>query len=341
MRHLNPAYFALVMATGIVSIAALGFDLPTVAKALFAINVVAYVVLTALTLLRAAMLPRLLFADMADHRVGAGSFTVVAASCLIGGQFLLIAGSRIAAVLFLILGAALWAGLTYTIFLVLTVKRVKPPLERGMSGLWLVAVVATQSVAVLATLIARDWPAPGRGELEFGALSMWLWGVMLYIWIISLIFYRYTYFAFSTRDVDAPSWIDMGAMAISTLAGVNLVQNAHDAPFLTALLPFLKGFTVFCWATGTWWIPMLLVFVAWRQFVDRTSPRYNPADWAAVFPLGMYSEATRQMAATFDLPFLNFLAVAMFIVAAIAWALAFAGLLWDLRNALKLPPTGL
>jgi hypothetical protein len=49
----------------------------------------------------------------------------------------------------------------------------------------------------------------------------------------------------------------------------------------------------------------------------------------------MCSEATRQMAVAFDLPFLNFLAAAMFIAAAIAWALAFAGLLWDLRNALK------
>jgi tellurite resistance protein TehA-like permease len=335
MRNLTPAYFALVMATGIVSIAALGFDFPMLAKSLFAINVVAYVVLTVLTLLRAAMHPRLLFADMVDHRVGAGFFTAVAASCLIGAQFLLIADSEIAAVLFLTLGAVLWAGLTYTIFLEFTIKREKPPLERGMSGLWLVAVVAAQSVAVLATLVARNWSEPGRSELEFFALSMWLWGVMLYVWIISLLFYRYTYFAFSASDVDAPSWIDMGAMAISTLAGVSLAQNAKDAPFLIALLPFLKGFTVFCWATGTWWIPMLLVFVAWRQFVDRRSPRYDPADWAAVFPLGMYSEATRQMAVAFDLPFLNFLAAAMFIAAAIAWALAFAGLLWDLRNALK------
>jgi hypothetical protein len=44
----------------------------------------------------------------------------------------------------------------------------------------------------------------------------------------------------------------MGAMAISAFAGAQLVQNAPDAPFLAAVLPFLKGFTVFYWATGTW-----------------------------------------------------------------------------------------
>jgi tellurite resistance protein TehA-like permease len=334
VRHLPPAYFALVMATGIVSIAALNFDLPLFAKTLFVVNVFAYAVLTILTLTRAAIHPRLLFGDMVDHRAGAGFFTAVAASSLIGVQFLLIARSEVAAVLFLALGAALWAGLTYTIFLGFTISHEKPSLERGISGLWLIAVVATQSIAILATLVAREWPPRGRSELDFFALSMWLWGVMFYIWIISLIFYRYTHFAYSASDVDAPSWINMGAMAISTLAGVNLVQNAGDAPFLAALLPFLKGFTLFCWAAGTWWIPMLLALASWRLFVDRTSPRYDPADWAAVFPLGMYCEATRQMAVAFDLRFLDFLSWIMFVAAATAWALAFAGLLWELRKAL-------
>jgi tellurite resistance protein TehA-like permease len=334
MRNLPPAYFALVMATGIVSIAALGFGLPLFATSLFVFNLLAYAVLVLLTLLRATLYPRLLLGELVDHRAGAGFFTIVAASCLIGAQFLLIAGSEAAAVVFLALGAALWAGLTYTIFAVFTIKRDKPPLDRGISGLWLIAVVAVQSVAILSILAAKGWREPGSGELEFFALSMWLWGVMFYIWIITLLFFRYTYFAYSARDVDAPSWINMGAMAISALAGAELVRNAGDAPFVASLLPFLKGFTVFCWAAGTWWIPMLLVLTTWRQFVERTAPHYHPADWAAVFPLGMYAEATRQMAATFDLRFLDFPARIMFVIAATAWALAFLGLLWGLGHAL-------
>ena len=51
----------------------------------------------------------------------------------------------------------------------------------GLSSLWLVAVVATQSIAILATLIARELPSPSRVELDFFALSMWLWGGMFYI----------------------------------------------------------------------------------------------------------------------------------------------------------------
>jgi len=335
VRNLPPAYFALVMATGIVSVAALGFHLPFIAKALFAINLIAYAVLVALTVIRTALYPRLVVGDLIDHHVGPGFFTLVAASCLIGVQFLLIAANETAAVIFLTIGASLWFGLTYTIFVALTIKREKPPLERGISGLWLVAVVAAQAVAVLAALVARGQPASAQPQLEFFALCMWLAGVMLYLWIITLLFYRYTFFAFSMSDVDAPSWINMGALAISALAGTVLAENARETTLLAAILPFLKGFTVFCWAAGTWWIPLLLALAAWRLFIDRRRPRYHPADWAADFPLGMYSEATRQMAGAFGLPFLNELSFIMFVIAACAWALAFAGLLWDLVKALR------
>ena len=247
-----------------------------------------------------------------------------------GIQFLRIAHGLAAAIGFLAIGTVLWVGLTYTIFTAFTVKRDKPTLEKGLTGGWLIAVVATQSVAVLAALIASEWPQPLRLELNFFALSMWLWGGMLYIWIISLIFYRYTFFAFSPSDLAPPYWINMGAMAISTLAGARLVQNTPDAPFLASLLPFLKGFTVFYWATGTWWIPMLLLLGVWRHLIKRFPLRYDPLYWGAVFPLGMYTVATKQMAEALELPFLAPLPPMVFVAALAAWSLACAGLVWEL-----------
>ena len=334
MRHLPPAYFALVMATGIVSIAAWDFALRTLAVALYSFNLLAFAVLAGLTIGRALRYPRLMFADMTDHRLGPGFFTTVAASCILGTQTLLMTRNLTAASLFLALGITLWIGLTYTIFTAFTIKRDKPPLAEGITGAWLIAVVATQSIAVLASLIARDWPQPHRLELNFFALSMWLWGGMFYIWIISLIFYRYSFFAFSPGDLTPPYWINMGAMAISTLAGARLVENTPDAPFLASLLPFLKGFTVFYWATGTWWIPMLLVLGVWRHVIQRFPLRYDPLYWGAVFPLGMYAVATREMAAALDLPFLAPLPVAAFVAALAAWSLAFVGLAWEARRLL-------
>ena len=302
------------------------------AISLFVLNAVAYSVLVVLTVLRAVRHWREFAADLTDFRRGTGFFTTVAATCIVGVQLRLIANDVPAATTFLAIGLVLWVAVTYTIFTAFTIRQKKPPLQEGITGSWLLAVVATQSVAVLGALIARDLPQPYRLELNFYALSMWLWGGMFYIWLISLIFYRYIFFDFNASDLTPPSWITMGAMAISTLAGSLLVQNTSDAPFLASLLPFLKGFTVFYWATGMWWIPMLVTLAVWRYVIQRFPLRYDPLYWGAVFPLGMYSVATGKMESALGLPFLDFLPQLMFAAALAAWTIAFAGLLFDLRK---------
>lgn len=162
--------------------------------------------------------------------------------------------------------------------------------------------------------------------INFFALSMWLWGGMLYIWMISLIFYRYTFFRFSPNDLTPPYWINMGAMAISTLAGARLIVNTPDAPFLRSLLPFLKGFTVFYWATGTWWIPMLVILGAWRYVYKHFPLEYDPLYWGAVFPLGMYTAGTFQMAEAMQLDFLLVVPRFFIYIAIGAWLATFLGL---------------
>ena len=169
----------------------------------------------------------------------------------------------------------------------------------------------------------------------FFSLCMWLCGGMLYIWVISLIFYRYTFFRFLPSDLMPPYWINMGAMAISTLAGANLILTATRAPFLMALLPFLKGFTVFFWATATWWIPMLVTLAIWRHVYKRFRLTYDPLYWGAVFPLGMYTVSTYQLAQALDLPFLLWIPRSFVYIAVAAWMATFAGLLWTMRNLIS------
>lgn len=326
VRGLSPAYFAMVMATGIVSLASHLLAMPRLAWALFQLNVAAYVLLWLLTALRLAWFPRELGRDLIDHGRGPGFFTSVAASGVLGSQFVLLSRDYEIAKLLWIVALALWVGLTYTVFTAFTVKEAKPRLEEGISGAWLLAVVATQSVAVLSAHLAAHWGPPYQLELNFLALSMWLFGGMLYIWMISLIFYRYTFFPFSPGDLSPPYWISMGAMAISTLAGSLLIVNSPEAPFLASLAPFLKGFTVFYWATGTWWIPMLLVLGVWRYGFRRFPLRYDPLYWGAVFPLGMYAACTFEMARALELDFLDVVPRYALYAALAAWVLAFAGL---------------
>ncbi|MFV0292304.1 MAG: tellurite resistance/C4-dicarboxylate transporter family protein [Paracoccus sp. (in: a-proteobacteria)] len=325
VRNLPPAYFAMVMATGIVSLSCWQTGWKWLGAALFVIAVLVYLLLWWLTVLRLIWFRHLFFTDMIDHIRGPGFFTMVAASGVLGSEFLTLLQSRGISTVLLGLAMILWFVLTYTIFTALTIKEEKPTLDKGISGAWLLAVVATQSVAVLSAFLAVGMEQPYRLDLNFIALAMWLGGGMLYIWMMSLIFYRYTFFHFAASDLSPPYWINMGAMAISTLAGSALILNSENAPLLESITPFMKGFTIFFWATGTWWIPMLVILGIWRHVFKRFPFQYDPLYWGAVFPLGMYSVATRQMSLALELPFLMPLAGTFTWISLGIWAVVFIG----------------
>jgi len=333
VRTLYPGYFALVMATGIVSIAALLLEMPSVAWPLFVLNNAFYLILWALTLARLVLFPAALAADLTSHAAGPGFLTVVAGTCVLGTQYEQLAVSPAVALGLWVLGATLWVVLIYTFFTSVTIRPTKPSLEDGLSGAWLLAVVSTQSVAVLGTLLAPHF-GPHAPPVLFAMLCLYLLGCMLYLLVIALIFYRFTFLPLKARDLSPPYWINMGAVAITTLAGARLLLRAGDWPLLAELRPFLAGFTLFFWATATWWIPLLLILGEWRHVAERFPLTYHPAYWAIVFPLGMYTAATVLLERALDLPFLFVVPRVFVYVAVAAWSAVFAGMVAHVGRAL-------
>ncbi len=334
LADMHPAYFALVMATGIVSLAGELLGLHAIAMALFVLNLAFYPLLWILLVARVIRYRDRVVADLHHHGRAVGFFTIVAATCVLGSECLVIGHSPTAALVLWIAGIALWAILIYSVFTLLTVKEEKPPLAEGMNGGWLISVVAAQSVAVLGAQLAPYVGAHAEGTLAF-SLAMWLGGGMLYLWIISIIFYRYTFVAMQPHDLAPPYWINMGAAAISTLAGTMLVAAAPHSPLITEILPFVRGFTLMWWATATWWIPMLVILGVWRHVVRKFPLRYDPLYWGAVFPLGMYTVCTTRLSHTVDATFLIEIPRVFVYVALAAWLATAYGLLAHLVRAAR------
>jgi tellurite resistance protein TehA-like permease len=321
---LFPGYFALVMATGITSIAShlLGFS--AIAGALVGVNLLAFAVLSCLTGLRVARFPERLLADLGDHARGPGFFTIVAGTCVVGSQLLVVEDAPRAAGFFWDLGLGLWLVVMYGFFLAIIAKPLKPTLEHGLNGSWLIAAVATHSVSVLGTLLASASPAPEL--LLFVTLSLYLVGCFLYLVLITLILHRLAFLALPAEVLTPPYWINMGAVAITTVAGSLLVLHADEWRLLAELRPFIAGLTLLFWAVATWWLPLLVGLSLWRHVASRVPLRYDPQLWALAFPLGMYTVATLRLSAALDLPFLAAIPAASIYVALAVWATLAVGL---------------
>jgi tellurite resistance protein TehA-like permease len=326
---LFPGYFALVMATGIISIAAHLLEMRAIALVLLAVNVVAYVVLWLLLLTRLLLFFQRIKQDITDHVRGPGFFTVVAGTCVLGSQLVIVLGWYGVAFGLWVVGVLLWLVIMYSFFTSVTIRENKPSIEAGLNGAWLIAVVSTQSISVLGTLLVPQYEGYREPLLFFG-LCMFLLGCMLYLMLITLIFYRFTFVNVTTATLTPPYWINMGAVAITTLAGARLIIATPSWSFLTEILPFLKGFTLFFWAAGTWWIPLLFTLGFWRHVRKRFPLRYDPQYWGMVFPLGMYTVCTFQLSKAINFAPLMLIPRVFVYVAFAAWLLTFGGLLYSL-----------
>lgn len=317
------------MATGALSIGTYQLGMEWIGRLLLYVNLVAYLILWLLTLIRLfCYFPRVV-ADITSHTIGPGFFTLVAGTCVLGSQLIIVADYVSIAKYLWVLAILLWIVIMYTFFAGVTVRKEKPPIADGINGAWLIAVVASQSISILGTLLS-SYVQNGQEIILFITLCMYFLGCMLYLNIITLIFYRFTFLKLDHSALTPPYWINMGAVAITTLAGSTLILHSHDWNLLLEITPFLKGFTLFFWIMGTWWIPLLFILMIWRHFYHRYPLSYDPQFWGMAFPLAMYTASTFQLSKALDVPFLMVIPKFMVYIAMAAWIFVFLGLVHHL-----------
>lgn len=323
IAELPTAYFALVMATGIVSIASHQQGFTTVAWALFWFNVGAYGVLWVLTLARLVVAPKAVFSDLSDHLKGAGFFTMPAGTFVLGSDLLILSRNTDVPLALWGVGVALWIVTMYAYFTTAAVEQNKPDLAHGIGGVSLVAIVATQGVAVLAAGLAGNGIA--SNALMQTGLLFFLCGSVLYVMVLALLLQRLLFEPLSSDDLKSPYWVSMGVEAISTLAGALLVQHATASPLVELLKAPIELLTLTFWAMACWWIPLLVLLGFWRYVIKRVPFSYAASYWSMVFPLGMFTAATYVLGGLPHLAWMRNIPVWSVYVALVAWGLTALG----------------
>lgn len=325
VRELHPAYFAYVMATGIVSTAAFSLGPSWLSLALLAAACAGLVVLGAALVIRLLYFRPSVAADIQAADRVFGFFTITAGLDVLGVR-LMLAGHPLATAVLAAVAAAVWLLLTYGVPASLLLTRARDSVLGRINGSWLLWIVATQSLSISASILVHAWPSQS-GLLAPVAAGLWGTGVVIYLIVVTLILLRWLTVPMTPATLGPPYWILMGATAISVLAGARYLALPAGFPVVRATAGFVEGFTYVLWAFGTWWIPLLVILGSWRHVRRHWPLAYEPTLWSIVFPLGMYSVATLSFGKVAHLAFMEPLARFMFWVAVAAWALVAAAFL--------------
>ena len=256
-----PASGAVVMGTGIVSIALLLDRRSTLSDILLVLDAATWVAL-------AGLLPARALADRARFRADIRhptALTSIAGTGVLGTRLTLL-GWDWAGVVLLVIALAIWIGL---------VPHVLGHWQVPTIGASFILTVATESLALLAAALA------------FTEHAAWLLYASLVPFCLGLGFYAFVLSRFDRRQLTVgigDHWVTGGALAISTVAAGRIAVAAQRTGALAGALGALKTIALVLWCLTIAWLPALLAAEALHPRL-----RYNVRRWSTVFPVGMYA----------------------------------------------------
>ena len=220
---MRPDAFAAVMATGIVSIAALDHGFRRISDVLMVISVALFAVLVIVAMVR--LRPR-----FDDLDVPLQLLTFVAACAVVG--------TRLSWWPLGVVGLLGWLLLMPMALRAMWRYRWTGLRDRARGG-WELAGVATSGLAIVAADV-------GLVGLAIGLLAL---AICLYCVVTGLVLWRAVHEPTAPDLFQPDAWILMGGAAIATLAGDHIYQAGFED---------IRPVTVVTWIVASLWIPLLV-----------------------------------------------------------------------------------
>jgi len=236
--------------------------------------------------------------------------------------------------------------LLYYLFVTEIIGAGKAGVSERIDGAFLLVIVCMQSLAVLGGLLAE--PLAGYGNaVVLLSMSYFGSGYVLYFVVVTVVTYRLLDGPIRPDDWTGPYWITMGAAAITTLAGTTLGPRLETFQGWEPYAPVIIGVTFLAWAIASWWIPLLLVVDIWKFLTGGTDGKppawvllfpwsrlgfgdhlhtYAPTAWGRVFPMGMYTASTLNIAGIGTFGLLSVVPAYWGWFALVVWALTLVGM---------------
>jgi C4-dicarboxylate transporter/malic acid transport protein len=327
---LGPNWFASVMGTGIIAIAAA--ILPVKFPGLFVIASAAWMLAAVLLVALLVVIPvhwirrRGTFTAIVDDPIAIQFFgappmalmTVGTATLLVGpayiGQSAAIAVDSVLWVTGTALGLVTAVAVPYRLFTHLEVR------SDAAFGGWLMPVVPPMVSAAGGALLVHHAPAGAfRESMLLVCYSLFGMSLVASLIVITLIWSRLVHFGSSGSARVPTLWIVLGPVGQSITAAGGLgaaATTAVAAPLATALDVFAVVFGVPMWGFIWLWLPIaaLLTIRARRRQVG-----FALTWWSFTFPVGTCVTGTSQLALHTRLPMFEWAAVALFACLLAAW----------------------
>jgi tellurite resistance protein TehA-like permease len=309
------------MATGILSVGAPQHGITSLSLALLVVAIAAYLALTTVQVARLRRDREGVRSELRSPATAFGALAAVAATEVVASRLASAGWTGAAAVV----GAAGAVGAVVLLPAAAAAALRASPRERAASatGSWLLAPVALESIAVVASDVGKAWHL---AALAVVAGLLWLAGLGAYPPIALVLSRRLATEGIDRRLLAGDHWIVMGALAIAAVGAANFAAACASTPSLAGWAGGLR------WASMALWLlccPIALALGAVEGWLAVRGDLvvFRRERWATVFPLGMYAVAAELAGAGVGWSGVRSLGGFAFWVAIAAWVAVAAGAL--------------